>query len=53
MASPTAQVRQVAELPIPPKSAARASAAFGQLYFLHLIGPPSLALASKISIPAP
>ncbi len=47
MASPTAQVRQVAELPIPPKSAARASAAFGQLYFLHLVGPPSLALAAS------
>ena len=46
MAPPIAQVRQVAEHPSPPKSAARASAAFGQHYFLHLIGPPSLALAA-------
>jgi hypothetical protein len=49
MTTPTREAAQVAAAQAPPSSAARGDEdgrAFGERYFLHLIGPPSLALAA-------
>lgn len=58
MAPPTASVRQVADVPASPEPAApvgRENPVFGQSYFLHLVGPPSLTLfaASAAAAAAP